>query len=180
MPWNGSGLVPWHRSAFRFVWRRCLFGHSRQVEEALRNRLFAHLQTLSYSYFDKANTGNLMAHATNDVQAVQLATGMGLVALTDTVVLGTAAIGFMLYINPTLTLIAILPMPFIALFARSISKIFYERFQKVQASFSHTSPSEPGKILPALGLLKPIPRKPLKPSALIKPEGSILPKTSGW
>jgi ATP-binding cassette subfamily B multidrug efflux pump len=122
--------------AFRFVWRRCLFGHSRQVEEAIRNRLFAHLQTLSYSYFDKANTGDLMAHATNDVQAVQLATGMGLVALTDTVVLGTAAIGFMLYINPTLTLIAILPMPFIALFARSISKIFYERFQRVQASFS--------------------------------------------
>jgi ATP-binding cassette subfamily B multidrug efflux pump len=122
--------------AFRYVWRRCLFGHSRQVEEALRNRLFAHLQTLSYSYFDQANTGDLMAHATNDVQAVQLATGMGLVALTDTIVLGTAAIGFMLYINPTLTLIAILPMPFIALFARSISKIFYERFQRVQASFS--------------------------------------------
>lgn len=121
---------------FRFVWRRCLFGHSRQVEEALRNRLFAHLQTLSSSYFDRANTGDLMAHATNDVQAVQLAAGMGLVALTDTLVLGTAAIGFMLYINPSLTLIALLPMPFIALFARTISKIFYERFQKVQASFS--------------------------------------------
>ena len=121
---------------FRFVWRRCLFGHSRQVEEALRNRLFSHLQTLSFSYFDRANTGDLMAHATNDVQAVQLAAGMGLVALTDTLVLGTAAIGFMLYINPSLTLIALLPMPFIALFARTISKIFYERFQKVQASFS--------------------------------------------
>lgn len=121
---------------FRFVWRRCLFGHSRHVEEALRNRLFAHLQTLSFSYFDRANTGDLMAHATNDVQAVQLAAGMGLVALTDTLVLGTAAIGFMLYINPSLTLIALLPMPFIALFARTISKIFYERFQKVQASFS--------------------------------------------
>jgi ATP-binding cassette subfamily B protein len=121
---------------FRFVWRRCLFGHSRQIEEALRNRLFAHLQTLPFSYFDRANTGDLMAHATNDIQAVQLATGMGLVALTDTLVLGTAAIGFMLYINPALTLIALLPMPFIALFARTISKIFYERFQKVQASFS--------------------------------------------
>jgi ATP-binding cassette subfamily B protein len=94
------------------------------------------LQTLSFSYFDRANTGDLMAHATNDVQAVQLAAGMGLVALTDTLVLGTAAIGFMLYINPSLTLIALLPMPFIALFARTISKIFYERFQKVQASFS--------------------------------------------
>lgn len=122
--------------AFRFVWRRCLFGHSRQIEEALRNRLYDHLQTLSFSYFDRANTGELMAHATNDIQAVQLATGMGLVALTDTVVLGTAAIGFMLYINSTLTLIALLPMPFIALFARTISKVFYERFRKVQASFS--------------------------------------------
>ena len=97
--------------AFRFVWRRCLFSHSRQIEEALRNRLFAHLQTLSFSYYDRANTGNLMAHATNDVQAVQLATGMGLVALTDTIVLGTAAIGFMLYINSSLTMIALLPMP---------------------------------------------------------------------
>ncbi|MEJ2430663.1 MAG: ABC transporter ATP-binding protein [Deltaproteobacteria bacterium] len=122
--------------AFRFLWRRCLFGHSRQVEEALRNRLFAHLQTLPFSYFDRANTGDLMAHATNDIQAVQLATGMGMVALTDTLVLGTAAIGFMLYINSTLTIIALLPMPFIAIFARSISKIFHERFREVQASFS--------------------------------------------
>ena len=122
--------------AFRFLWRRCLFGHSRQVEEALRNRLFAHLQTLPFSYFDRANTGDLMAHATNDIQAVQLATGMGMVALTDTLVLGTAAIGFMLYINSTLTIIALLPMPFIAFFARTISKIFHERFREVQASFS--------------------------------------------
>ena len=122
--------------AFRFVWRRCLFGHSRKVEEALRNNLYDHLQTLSLSYFDRTNTGDLMAHATNDIQAVQLATGMGLVALTDTLVLGTAAVGFMVYINPTLTLIALLPMPFIAFFTRTISKIFYERFQRVQASFS--------------------------------------------
>ncbi|UCG14563.1 MAG: ABC transporter ATP-binding protein [Deltaproteobacteria bacterium] len=121
---------------FRFVWRRHLFGHSRQVEEALRNRLFAHLQTLSFSYFDSARTGDLMARATNDIQAIQLATGMGLVALTDTLVLGTAAVGFMFYINPTLTLIALLPMPFIAVFARLISKMFYERFQRVQATFA--------------------------------------------
>jgi ATP-binding cassette subfamily B protein len=122
--------------AFRFVWRRCLFGHSRLVEEALRNRLFAHLQTLSFPYFDRTDTGDLMAHATNDIQAVQLATGMGLVALTDTIVLGTAAVGFMLYIHPTLTLVALLPMPFIALFTRIISRTFYERFRSVQASFA--------------------------------------------
>ena len=77
-----------------------------------------------------------MAHATNDVQAVQLAAGMGLVALTDTLVLGTAAVGFMLYINPLLTVVALLPMPFIALFTRMFSRLFHERFQAVQASFA--------------------------------------------
>jgi ATP-binding cassette subfamily B multidrug efflux pump len=123
-------------AAFRFVWRRYLLGHSRQIEEGLRNRLFAHLQTLSYSYFDRASTGDLMAHATNDVQAVQLAAGMGLVALTDTLVLGTAAVGFMLYINPLLTVMALLPMPFVALFTRMFSRLFHERFQAVQASFA--------------------------------------------
>jgi len=123
-------------AAFRFVWRRYLFGHSRQIEEGLRNRLFAHLQTLSYSYFDRASTGDLMAHATNDIQAVQLAAGMGLVALTDTIVLGTAAVGFMLYINPLLTLVALLPMPFIALFTRIFSRLLHERFQEVQAAFA--------------------------------------------
>jgi ATP-binding cassette subfamily B multidrug efflux pump len=123
-------------AAFRFVWRRYLFGHSRQIEEGLRNRLFAHLQTLSYSYFDRASTGDLMAHATNDIQAVQLASGMGLVALTDTIVLGTAAVGFMVYINPLLTAVALLPMPFIALFTRIFSRVFHERFQEVQAAFA--------------------------------------------
>jgi ATP-binding cassette subfamily B multidrug efflux pump len=123
-------------AAFRFVWRRYLFGHSRQIEEGLRNRLFAHLQTLSYSYFDRASTGDLMAHATNDIQAVQLASGMGLVALTDTIVLGTAAVGFMVYINPLLTAVALLPMPFIALFTRIFSRLFHERFQEVQAAFA--------------------------------------------
>jgi ATP-binding cassette subfamily B multidrug efflux pump len=123
-------------AAFRFVWRRHLFGHSRQIEEGLRNRLFAHLQTLSYSYFDRASTGDLMAHATNDIQAVQLASGMGLVALTDTIVLGTAAVGFMVYINPLLTAVALLPMPFIALFTRMFSRLFHERFQEVQAAFA--------------------------------------------
>ena len=82
--------------AFRFVWRRCLIGTSRRVEEGIRNQLFSHIQTLSAAYFDKTKTGDLMAHATNDVQHVRMAVGMGMVALTDAVVLGLAAIGFML------------------------------------------------------------------------------------
>jgi ATP-binding cassette subfamily B protein len=69
--------------AFRYVWRRCLLGTSRRVEEGLRNRLFTHIQTLSPSYFDRTQTGDLMAHATNDIQQIRMATGMGMVALND-------------------------------------------------------------------------------------------------
>ena len=103
---------------FRYVWRRCLLGTSRRVEEGLRNRLFNHIQTLSASYFDRTQTGDLMAHATNDIQQIRMATGMGMVALNDAIVLGAAAIGFMLYINVTLTLLVLIPMPLITISTR--------------------------------------------------------------
>ena len=122
--------------AFRYVWRRCLLGTSRRVEEGLRNRLFAHIQILSASYFDRTQTGDLMAHATNDIQQVRMATGMGMVALNDAIVLGAASIGFMLYINVTLTLFVLIPMPLITVCARFFSKKMHRRYQSVQATFS--------------------------------------------
>lgn len=122
--------------AFRYAWRWCLLGTSRRVEEGLRNRLFAHIQTLSASYFDRTSTGDLMAHATNDVQQIRMATGMGLVALNDAIVLGAAAIGFMLYINVALTLFVLIPMPLIAISTRFFSKKMHQRYQMVQAAFS--------------------------------------------
>ena len=121
---------------FRYIWRRCLLGTSRRVEEGLRNRLFSHIQNLSPSYFDHIKTGDLMAHATNDIQQVRMAAGMGMVALNDAVVLGTAAIGFMLYINVRLTLFVLIPMPLIVFGARFFSKKMHRRYQAVQASFS--------------------------------------------
>ena len=122
--------------AFRFVWRRCLLGTSRRVEEGLRNTLFTHLQSLSASYFDRAKTGDLMAHATNDIQQVRMATGMGLVALNDAIVLGAAAIGFMAYINIRLTLLVLIPMPLIVFGARFFSKRMHRRYQKVQGAYA--------------------------------------------
>jgi ATP-binding cassette subfamily B multidrug efflux pump len=124
---------------FRYVWRRCLLGTSRRVEESLRNRLFAHIQTLSASYFDRTKTGDLMAHATNDIAQIRMATGMGLVALNDAVVLGLASIGFMAYIHLRLTLYVLIPMPFIALTSRFFSKRMHQRYQQVQASFSEVT-----------------------------------------
>ena len=121
---------------FRFGWRHCLIGLSRRVEEGIRNRLFTHIQTLSAVYFDKTRTGDLMAHATNDIQHVRMAMGMGIVALTDAVVLGTASIGFMLYINARLTLFVLIPMPLIAVGTRFFSKRMHRQYGQVQAAFS--------------------------------------------
>jgi len=121
----------------RYVWRHCLMGLSRRVEEGLRNRFFTHIQTLSASYFNRMKTGDLMAHATNDITNVRMATGMGMVALTDAVVLGTASIGFMAYINVRLTLFVLIPMPFIIVGARFFSRKMHRRYQKVQAAFAN-------------------------------------------
>lgn len=120
----------------RYVWRRCLIGTSRRVEEGLRNRLFHHIQTLSASYFDQTKTGDLMAHVTNDISNVRMATGMGIVAATDAVFLGTAAIGFMCYINVQLTVFALIPMPLIALFAKYFGKRMHSRYRGTQGAFA--------------------------------------------
>ncbi len=121
---------------FRYGWRRCLIGTSRRVEEGLRNRLFSHLQTLSPGYFDTVTTGDLMAHATNDLMNIRMAIGMGLVALTDAIVLGSAAVGFMAYINVRLTIYAMIPAPFIVFGARFFSKRMHRLYGRVQGDFS--------------------------------------------
>jgi len=119
---------------FRYLWRRCLIGMSREVEEGLRNQLFFHLQTLSATYFDHVKTGDLMAHATNDIQHIRM--GVGMVALTDAIIMGAAAIGFMAYIHVQLTLYVLIPMPFIVMGTRFFSKKMHQRYQDVQAAFS--------------------------------------------
>ncbi|MGD9137881.1 MAG: ABC transporter ATP-binding protein [Desulfobacterales bacterium] len=121
---------------FRYIWRRCLLGTARRVEEGLRNMLFSHLQCLSAAYFDRVKTGDLMAHATNDIQQIRMATGMGMVALNDAIVLGLAAIGFMAYINVNLTALVLIPTPLIVFSTRIFSKKMHQRYQAVQSSFS--------------------------------------------
>jgi ATP-binding cassette subfamily B protein len=122
--------------AMRFSWRYFILGFARRIEEALRNLIFGRLLTLAPAQIGEMRTGDLMAHATNDVEAVRMAVGMGVVALVDGVVLGAAAIGFMLYISPTLTLIAAIPMPAVAIITRFQSRKVHRRFKRVQASFS--------------------------------------------
>ncbi len=121
---------------FRYVWRLLIFGHSRRVEEGLRNRLYGHLQTLSFSFYQRTKTGDIMARATNDINAVRMAAGMGLVALTDGVVLGMAAIGFMMSISVKLTLISLIPAPIVVILSRILTRRMSSGFEAVQKSFS--------------------------------------------
>ncbi len=120
----------------RYIWRYFLLGSARRMEKSLRERLFNHLQTLSPSYFSHTKVGDLMAHATNDIEAVRMALSLGIVFLMDTVILGILTIFFMVYIHPTLTLFAILPMPFITLVTLFFSRAVFRRFETLQKTFS--------------------------------------------
>jgi ATP-binding cassette subfamily B multidrug efflux pump len=120
----------------RYVWRTFLLGTARQIEKALRDRLFTHLQTLSVSYFSHTKVGDLMAHAINDIDAVRMALSMGVVFLVDTIILGVLTILFMVYIHPKLTLFAILPMPLITLMTLLFSRTIHHRFEMVQRAFA--------------------------------------------
>ncbi len=121
---------------FRYVWRYLLLGAARRVEKALRDRLFLHLQTLSFSYFSRTKVGDLMAHATNDIEAVRMSLALGSVFLVDTIILGILTIFFMIYIHPLLTLYAILPMPLITVITLLFSRVIHQRFEILQRTFA--------------------------------------------
>ncbi|MBD3366584.1 MAG: ATP-binding cassette domain-containing protein [Candidatus Eisenbacteria bacterium] len=123
-------------AVFRFAWRYLIIGTSRHIEEDLRNEIYSHLQSLSARYYSEHKTGDLMAHATNDLNAVRMACGFGVVALVDAMILGVAAIGFMLALNVRLTGLALIPMPLIALFTLRAGKMLHRRFERVQETFS--------------------------------------------
>jgi ATP-binding cassette subfamily B protein len=123
-------------AVLRFFWRFLIIGTSRHIEEDLRNEIFSHLQTLSARYFAVTKTGDLMAHATNDLNAVRMACGIGIVAAVDALILGLATIAFMLALNVRLTLLALVPMPVIALFTLRAGRLLHQRFERVQETFA--------------------------------------------
>jgi ATP-binding cassette subfamily B multidrug efflux pump len=123
-------------AVLRFFWRFLIIGTSRHIEEDLRNEIFSHLQTLSARYFAVTKTGDLMAHATNDLNAVRMASGIGIVAAVDGLILGLATIAFMLALNVRLTLLALVPMPVIALFTLRAGRLLHQRFERVQETFA--------------------------------------------
>ncbi|MFV9510275.1 ABC transporter ATP-binding protein [Tepidibacillus sp. LV47] len=131
-------LIALFMFCFRYLWRMYVMGNARLLEYQLRNDLFSHLQTLSTNYFNHHKTGDLMAHATNDINAVRMAAGPGVVMIFDTLILlGTSIFMMIQTISLKLTIIALLPLPFIAMISERFGKIIHQRFRKAQESFSH-------------------------------------------
>ncbi|UCB45082.1 MAG: ABC transporter ATP-binding protein [Spirochaetota bacterium] len=132
----------------RFFWRVLIVGTSRKIEKEVRHDMFAHLQTLSFSYFNRTKTGGLMALMVNDVNAIRMATGPSFIALTDAIFMGSLSLVFMFSIDLRISLFSILPLPIIILMMSRFGPMIQARFKAVQESFaaisSHTQESVSG------------------------------------
>ncbi len=121
---------------FRFWMRRLLIGVSRYVEFDLRNDFFSHLQKMSPSFFHRWRTGDLMSRATNDIAAVRMVLGPGIMYPVETVVITVASLCFMLAINVELTLVALAVMPIVSIAVKKFGSVIHKRFEAIQAKMS--------------------------------------------
>jgi len=121
---------------FRFLWRYFFIGAARQIERELRAKLYTHLLGLSASFYNEKKTGDLMAHATNDIEAVTQACGFGILTIADPLFMIPVSVAIMLSIDPRLTLYAILPLPVLTAFMLWFGRAIHRRFESVQAAFS--------------------------------------------
>ncbi len=127
------------KGIFQFLTRWVVIGISRDIEFDLRNDLFAHLERLSYSYYQRNRTGDIMARATNDLNAVRMLLGPAIMYSANTLVFTAGALGFMLAISPKLTLFAFLPLPIASILIQHFGRRIHERFERIQAMFSDIS-----------------------------------------
>ena len=127
------------KAIFQFLTRWILIGVSREIEFDLRNDLFAHLERLSYSFYQRTRTGDIMARATNDLNAVRMLLGPGIMYTANTIVFTAGALIFMLSISPKLTLFAFAPLPVFSIVVQYFGRRIHERFERIQAMFSDIS-----------------------------------------
>ena len=119
-----------------FLTRQTIIVVSRLIEFDLRNDLLAHLQKLSYSFFQNTPTGDLMAHATNDIGAVRNVLGPGIMYPSDTLLTFTMVLTIMLVKDWSLTLFALIPLPFVSYAVYYLGKIIHAKFNERQEQFS--------------------------------------------
>jgi len=124
---------------FRYIMRTRMIGASRYVEYDLRNHYFAHLERMSPSFFHRWRTGDLMARATNDLNAVRAMVGPGVMHMGSTLLVGGAAVAQMIAIDPPLAAAALTPLPLISLAVFRLMKRIRRYFEQIQAQYSKIS-----------------------------------------
>ena len=127
------------RGIFLFLTRWIVIGISRDIEFDMRNDLFAHLERLSYSYYQRMRTGDIMARVTNDLNAVRMLMGPAIMYSANTLVFTAAALWFMVHTSPKLTIYAFLPLPIVSVVIQYFGRRIHERFERIQAMFSDIS-----------------------------------------
>ena len=120
----------------RYCWRNLLMGSARDVERGLRDDLFGHVLKMDMAFYDRVKTGDIMAHATSDINHVRMAFGFGLIALVDTLLLGGTTLAIMFWTHPKLTAFAMIPMPFLIFVTRTLGKKMHLHHTTAQESFS--------------------------------------------
>ncbi|MDR2111041.1 MAG: ABC transporter ATP-binding protein, partial [Spirochaetaceae bacterium] len=126
-------------SGGRFLWRYFIHGSSRHIEAELRERLFAHLLTLSYDFYQKNKIGDLMARATNDLNAVRQAISMGLVAFVDGTMMAAAILVIIFFQDAETALPAVIPLPLITVLILLFGNVVGKRFRRAQETYSRMS-----------------------------------------
>ncbi len=127
------------KGIFQFLTRWVVIGISRDIEFDLRNDLFRHLEKLSYSFYQRTRTGDIMARATNDLNAVRMLLGPAIMYSANTLVFMAFALVIMFRISPRLTLYAFTPLPLVSIVVQYFGRRIHERFERIQAQFSDIS-----------------------------------------
>ena len=125
---------------FRYGWRNQIWGGAADLEKKLRSQLFWHYLNMDEMFFKRHRIGDLMALSTNDITAVQNVAGVGILTLADSVITGGMTIvAMILFVDWKLTIVAILPLPLLAVMAYFLGKKLHDRFSQSQAAFSQLS-----------------------------------------
>jgi ATP-binding cassette subfamily B protein len=127
------------KGIFLYTQRWVLIGISRDIEFDLRNDLFRGLERQDTGFYHRYRTGDLMARMTNDLNAVRMVLGPGLMYSANTIFLSVFALVFMIRISPWLTLVALAPMPLASILVQYFGSRIHSRFERIQASFSDIS-----------------------------------------
>jgi ATP-binding cassette subfamily B protein len=127
------------KGIFQYWMRVILIRVSRDIEYDLRNELFAHLVRLSSNFYARYRTGDLMARATNDLNAVRMMLGPGVMYSIETMITAVLAIAVMLSVDWRLTIMALLPAPLVSLVVIYFGRRIHDRFEAIQAMFSDIS-----------------------------------------